>query len=49
MDSKTEILDLIDKASAPDKMGKREAIDFMDDLIGDLRVRVEALEDELDG
>ena len=42
-----DILRAIDDATAPNKMGKREALDFIEQLITDLEFRCEALAEEL--
>jgi len=47
--TENEILDAIDDACSPDIMSKSEAIEFMNGIISDLEIRVEAMEQELDG
>lgn len=47
MDPKREqILNEIDRATAPDVMGWREALQFLEELSADLDGRIEALREE---
>jgi hypothetical protein len=43
---RAEILEEIDSATAPHKMGWEEARDFLAELDADIRSRIEALTDE---
>jgi hypothetical protein len=45
--TQAEILDLIDHATAPEKMAKKEALEFLGCLIDDLDIRREALLEEM--
>ncbi len=46
--TKQDILNEIYEATHPDKMGKEQAIGFMNDIIGDLKILVEGLEQEIE-
>ena len=43
-----EILKEIYESTAPETMSKEQAIEFMNDIIGDLEVTVESLEQEIE-
>jgi hypothetical protein len=45
---KEDLLEQLDEVTRPDNMSKREALDFMEELIDDIGVRCEALREELD-
>jgi polyhydroxyalkanoate synthesis regulator phasin len=41
-----EVSELADALCAPDEMSQEEAKEFLEDLIGDLEIRLEALKEE---
>ncbi len=43
-----EIINEIDEATAPDVMSKEQAVEFMGNIIGDLQVKVDGLEQEIE-
>ena len=44
---KDRILTIIDEATEPKNMGKQQALDFIEELIDDLKMRCEALREEI--
>jgi hypothetical protein len=42
-----ELLVAIDEAVGPDEMSKKDALEFLRDLIGDIETRCDALEEEI--
>ena len=45
--SKDEILDMLDHATHPKRMGKQEALELLGELKADLEGRIEALKEEV--
>src|SRR5208337_702663 len=43
-----DILEQVSRATAPEKMGPREALEFIEELMGELEIRAEALRQDLD-
>jgi polyhydroxyalkanoate synthesis regulator phasin len=43
-----ELMDIIDNATGPDKMSKHDAKDLLEDIIDQIRGRIEALNDEIE-
>lgn len=46
---KTAVLEVLDRETRPERMTKSEYVEFLEDLITDLEIRLEAAEDDLDG
>ncbi len=48
MDETEKVLALVDELSSPESMSKRVYADFLEDLIGNLADRLNAVKDELE-
>jgi hypothetical protein len=43
---RTKIMDEVDEATHPEAMGWKEAKEFLEEMVGDLQCRIEALVEE---
>lgn len=46
--TRSQIMEIIDEATEPKAMNKEEALDFLEDIISQIEMRIEALREEME-